>query len=88
MSSQSPPEESAKAKGITAEAPALNSRAAAIVKVHLESTDIAYSSDNHYKDKRTAMITAEVRTEEDLDKLDEFFADASEKDDMIYIRGL
>ena len=56
--------------------------------VHLESTDIAYSSDNHYKDKRTAMITAEVRTEEDLDKLDEFFADASEKDDMIYIRGL
>jgi ACT domain-containing protein len=56
--------------------------------VHLESTDIAYSSDNHYKDKRTAMITAEVRTEEDLDKLDEFVADASEKDDMIYIRGL
>ncbi|MBR1888720.1 MAG: homoserine dehydrogenase [Candidatus Methanomethylophilus sp.] len=56
--------------------------------VHLESTDIAYSSNNQSKNQRTAMITAEVRSEADLDNLDEFFAMASEKDDMIYIRGL
>ena len=56
--------------------------------VHLESTDIAYSSNNQSKNQRTAMITAEVRSEADLDKLDEFFAEASAKDDMIYIRGL
>ena len=56
--------------------------------VHLESTDIVYSSNNQSKNQRTAMITAEVRSEADLDKLDEFFAMASEKDDMIYIRGL
>ncbi|MBO5599588.1 MAG: homoserine dehydrogenase [Candidatus Methanomethylophilus sp.] len=56
--------------------------------VHLESTDIVYSSNNQSKNQRTAMITAEVRSEADIDKLDEFFAMASEKDDMIYIRGL
>ncbi|MCQ2079080.1 MAG: homoserine dehydrogenase [archaeon] len=56
--------------------------------VKLESTDIGYSSKNLNSDKRTAMITAEVRCREDLDKLDRFFSDACEKDDMLYIRGL
>lgn len=56
--------------------------------VKLESTDVGYSSKNQYSDKRTAMITAEVRCKEDLDKLDAFFSDACEKDNMLYIRGL
>lgn len=56
--------------------------------VKLESTDISYSSTKQSSEKRTAMITAEVRTKEDLDALDRFFSDACEKDDMLYIRGL
>ncbi|MCQ2085077.1 MAG: homoserine dehydrogenase [archaeon] len=56
--------------------------------VNLESTDVGYSSKNQSSDKRTAMITAEVRCKEDLDKLDEFFADACHRDNMLYIRGL
>ena len=56
--------------------------------VKLESTDVSYSSNNQSSDKRTAMITAEVRCKEDLDKLDEFFSEACRKDDMLYIRGL
>ena len=56
--------------------------------VDLESTDIEYSSSNQNGSKRTAMITAEVHNEDDLEKLDRFFAEASEKDDMLYIRGL
>lgn len=56
--------------------------------VQLESADVSYSSKNQSSDKRTAMITAEVRTQEDLDKLDEFFTEACRKDNMLYIRGL
>ena len=56
--------------------------------VNLESTDVSYSFANRSTDKRTAMITAEVRTKQDLNKLDEFFSEACRKDNMLYIRGL
>ena len=56
--------------------------------VRLESADVSYASKNQSNDKRTAMITAEVRTKEELEKLDEFFSEACRKDDMLYIRGL
>lgn len=56
--------------------------------VELESTDIGYTSKNQASDKHTAMITAEVRSRKDLDKLDAFFMEACEKDDMLYIRGI
>ena len=56
--------------------------------VNLESIDVSYSFANRSTDKRTAMITAEVRTKQDLNKLDEFFSEACRKDNMLYIRGL
>ena len=56
--------------------------------VNLESTDVSYSFANRSSDKRTAMITAEVRNKQDLNKLDEFFSEACRKDNMLYIRGL
>ncbi len=56
--------------------------------VQLESTDIGYTSKNSSSDKHTAMITAEVRSEKDIEALDKFFMDACRKDDMLYIRGI
>lgn len=56
--------------------------------VQLESTDIGYTSKNQSTDKHTAMITAEVRSEKDLELLDKFFMEACQKDDMLYIRGI
>lgn len=56
--------------------------------VQLVSADIGYTSKNGSSDKHTAMITAEVRSEKDIEALDGFFMDACKKDDMLYIRGI
>lgn len=55
--------------------------------ISFESVDVSYSSKNA-QSKRTAMITAEVLTEEDLDKSDRFFAAACREGAIVFIRGL
>jgi len=55
--------------------------------VSMESVSISYSSREGSND-RTVMITVEVRTKDDLDKLDSFFSERCEKDSLTYIRGL
>ncbi|MDR3282094.1 MAG: homoserine dehydrogenase [Candidatus Methanoplasma sp.] len=55
--------------------------------VSLESSDVSYSSKNATS-TRTAMITAEVLTPEDLEKLDRFFRSACRESGIVYIRGL
>jgi len=56
-------------------------------EIQLESSDVSYSSKNAHSAK-TAMITVEVRSEGDLEKLDKFWKDACKKSDITYIRGL
>lgn len=56
-------------------------------QVSFESVDVSYSSKNE-SSTRTAMITAEVLSEEDLDKLDRFFAAACKEGGIVYVRGL
>ncbi len=55
--------------------------------VSFESVDVSYSTANSTK-TRTAMITAEVLEEDDLEKLNRFLDSACKKDDVVYIRGL
>ncbi len=55
--------------------------------VSFESVDVNYSSRNA-SSTRTAMISAEVLSENDLKKLDEFLMDACKKSNIVYIRGL
>ncbi|MDR0888255.1 MAG: homoserine dehydrogenase [Candidatus Methanoplasma sp.] len=55
--------------------------------VSFESVDVNYSSKNATS-TRTAMISAEVRSLEDLEKLDKFLREASKKAGIVYIRGL
>ncbi|MDC7950856.1 homoserine dehydrogenase [Methanomassiliicoccaceae archaeon COG_1] len=57
-------------------------------RVDFESVDVTYSSSNGGNGRRTAMISAELKSQSDLDKLDELLATACEKDGLIYIRGL
>ncbi|MBP6021340.1 MAG: homoserine dehydrogenase [Candidatus Methanomethylophilaceae archaeon] len=53
----------------------------------LESVEVSYTSANGNA-TRTAMITAEVLTENDLAKLDKFLSAACREAGIIYIRGL
>ncbi|MDR3074427.1 MAG: homoserine dehydrogenase [Candidatus Methanoplasma sp.] len=55
--------------------------------ISLESVDVTYSSGNA-KSTRTAMISAELMSEKDLKRFDEFLADACRKSKIVYIRGL
>lgn len=55
--------------------------------VSFEAVDVSYSTANATK-TRTAMIVAEVLTEEDLDKLDKFLMSACKESGIICIRGL
>ena len=55
--------------------------------ISFESVDVSYSSKNS-SSTRTAMISTEVLTEEDLAKLDKFFAAACRESGIVYIRGL
>jgi len=56
-------------------------------KIAFESVDVNYSSKNA-SSTRTAMISAELMSESDLKKFDEFLADACKKANLVYIRGL
>lgn len=55
--------------------------------VGMESVDIRYSSNSADK-KRTAMISVNVRSEDDLVKMNEFMMSACKKADIVYIRGV
>ena len=56
--------------------------------VDFESVDVSYTSKNSADDSRTALITAELRNQEDRDKLDRFLFKSSERDGLMLIRGL
>ncbi|MDD2626342.1 MAG: homoserine dehydrogenase [Candidatus Methanomethylophilus sp.] len=56
--------------------------------VNFESVDVSYSSRNGNDTRRTALITAEVRSQTDQDKLDRFFSSACREGSLVYIRGL
>jgi len=55
--------------------------------VDLESVDVRFSS-NISEKRRTVMISAKVRTKEDLDKLNAFMTSACRKLGIVYIRGV
>ncbi|MCL2032870.1 MAG: homoserine dehydrogenase [Methanomassiliicoccaceae archaeon] len=55
--------------------------------VAFESVDVNYSSKNASV-TRTAMISAELMSQGDLKKFDEFLADSCKKSKIVYIRGL
>ncbi len=56
--------------------------------VNFESVDVGYSSGKSVSGKRTALITAELRGEEERIRLDEFFVHSCERDNLMLIRGL
>lgn len=60
-------------------------RSSKIVKY--ESVDVSYTT-NSSKGTRTAMITAELRSQSDRGRLDGFLEDCCGKDDVTLIRGL
>lgn len=55
--------------------------------ITFESVDVNYSSSNGTT-TRTAMITAELLSESDMDKLDRFLSAACREGGVVYIRGL
>lgn len=55
--------------------------------ITLESVEVSYTSANGNA-TRTAMITAEVLSENDLAKLDTFLSAACREAGIVYIRGL
>ncbi|MCL2149076.1 MAG: homoserine dehydrogenase [Methanomassiliicoccaceae archaeon] len=55
--------------------------------VTFESVDVSYSSKNA-SSARTAMISAELRSEGDVKTLDAFLMGACKKSKIVYIRGL
>jgi ACT domain-containing protein len=55
--------------------------------VDLESLDIRFSS-KASDEKRTAMISANVRNKEDIKKLNAFMSSACKKAGIVYIRGI
>lgn len=56
--------------------------------VDFESVDVTYSSHNDSGEKRTALITAELKSSDDQEILDSFLSDACDRDNLIYIRGI
>lgn len=55
--------------------------------VSFESIDVSYSSKNSTS-TRTAMISAELLSEDDLNRLDKFLISACREGGIVYIRGL
>jgi ACT domain-containing protein len=55
--------------------------------VDLESVDVRFSSKMSDKE-RTAMISANVKSEDDLEKLNKFMMSACRKAGIVYIRGV
>jgi ACT domain-containing protein len=55
--------------------------------VSLESADVRFSSKTSAK-KRTAMISANVRNEDDIRKLDKFMISACKKANVVCVRGV
>ena len=55
--------------------------------VNMESTDVRFSS-KASEASRTVMISANVRSEDDLDKLNAFMMSACRKAGIVYIRGI
>jgi ACT domain-containing protein len=55
--------------------------------VGLESVDVRFSS-KISSNERTAMISANVRSEDDLEKLNAFMMAACKKANIVYIRGV
>ncbi|AGI48242.1 ACT-domain-containing protein, predicted allosteric regulator of homoserine dehydrogenase [Thermoplasmatales archaeon BRNA1] len=56
--------------------------------VGIEDVEVSYSASDKSSGKRTAMISAEVRSKEDIEALDSFFEDACKKAGLTLIRGL
>ncbi|MDR1954902.1 MAG: homoserine dehydrogenase [Candidatus Methanoplasma sp.] len=55
--------------------------------IHFESVDVNYSSKNA-SSARTAMISAELISEDDLKRFDAFLMNACKKSKIVYIRGI
>ena len=56
--------------------------------VNFESVDVGYSSNKSASGNRTALISAELRCVEEMDKLDDFFVHSCDRDRLMLIRGL
>ena len=56
--------------------------------ISLDATDIRYSSKAGTSVRRTAMIAAKTRSEEDLDMLDRFLDEKCKEADITYVRGV
>lgn len=56
--------------------------------VVFESVDVGYSSNRSASSTRTALITAELRSTGDRDKLDSFFVQSCDRDGLMLVRGL
>jgi ACT domain-containing protein len=55
--------------------------------IDFESVDVEYSS-KISSSTRTAMISAKVHSQQDLDTLDKFLSNSSKKAGFVYVRGL
>jgi ACT domain-containing protein len=55
--------------------------------IDFDSVDVSYSSKISSK-TRTAMISANVHSRDDLSKLNDFLSDAARKSGFVYIRGV
>lgn len=56
--------------------------------VDLDAVDVRYSSRVNSSAKRTGLISVKTRSEEDLEKLDEFMDTECRKSGTIYVRGV
>ena len=56
-------------------------------KIAFESVDIRYSSKTG-SDEHTVMISAKLRSQKDIKKLDKFIASSCKKSNILYIRGV
>lgn len=56
-------------------------------KISLDSVDIRFMSKNG-SDKKTVMISAKLRSDDDIEKFDKFIATSCKKADITYIRGV
>ncbi len=56
--------------------------------VALDAVDVRYSSKTTSSANRTGMISVKTRSEEDLDKMDEFLGTECRKSGITYVRGI
>ena len=56
--------------------------------VAMDAVDVRYSSKTSKPSKRTSMISVKTRSEEDLDRLDEFLDGECRKTGTLYVRGV